>query len=270
MRRNCSWHECRNPFETAREDARFCSNNCRAKANKAKHRAAEASPGASSAARPERTPSNAPVPPAAATKKHAREDFNFAADQGDYQPDQPDVIPGTPVGRIARLEDRLHDLEQDFDLAEPDRKAWDRLRPRLEALIQRGPAPAPTAPIAVGVSPEQVTNIVRTEVTGILKSWRERILQHDSQIAELRGEVERLAERLKAASKVEAAVAPPPAAPAVGTDKRVVAKLTELEAAVEGVRERLDAVESDVSEVQSYIVKDAAGGDEEDEDDDAA
>lgn len=273
MRRICSWHECRNPFETAREDARFCSNNCRAKANKAKHRAAEASPGASSAARPERTPSNAPEPPAAATKKYARDDFSFGADQGDYHPDQPDVIPGTPIGRIARLEDRLHDLEQDFDLAEPDRKAWDKLRPKLELLIQKGPVAAPIAAAAPGLSADQVTNIVRTEVTGILKSWRERILQHDSQIAELRGELEQLSGRVKAVRKVEAALAPPPAATAAGTDKRVVAKITELEAAVEGVRERLDAVESDVAEAWQAIWRQASGADEEegeDEDDDAA
>jgi chromosome segregation ATPase len=104
-------------------------------------------------------------------------------------------------------------------------------------------------------------------VNGILKSWRERILQHDSQIAELRGEVEQLAERVKASKKVDLAIAPPPVAN-LGTDKRVVAKLTELEAAVEGTRERLDAVESDVAEAWQAIFRQASGANDEDEDED--
>src|SRR4051812_23969560 len=120
MRRICSWHECRNPFETAREDARFCSNNCRAKANKAKHRAAEGStapvaPTSAPVVQPQRASPSPAERPATTGKKWTREDFSFSADQGDYHPDERDVIPATPVGRIARLEDRLHDMEQDFD-----------------------------------------------------------------------------------------------------------------------------------------------------------
>ena len=275
MRRICSWHECRNPFETAREDARFCSNNCRAKANKAKHRAdavpAEAAAAAPPTARAERaTPSTAEQTPTSG-KKWIREDFSFSADQGDYHPAERDVIPATPVGRIARLEDRLHDMEQDFDLAEPERRSWERLRPKVEALLAVGKTAAPVVPVpaaGTGLTADQVSGIVRTEVNGILKSWRERILQHDSQIAELRGEVEQLAERVKAAKKVDLAIAPPVAT--VGTDKRVVTKLTELEAAIEGTRERLDAVESDVAEAWGAILRQASGANDEDEDDDAA
>ena len=273
MRRICSWHECRNPFETAREDARFCSNNCRAKANKAKHRAetapAEVAAGQTPAARPERVAPTTAEPTPTSGKKWMREDFSFSADQGDYHPAERDVIPATPVGRIARLEDRLHDMEQDFDLAEPERRTWERLRPKVEALLAAGKSAAPAAPVpaaVAGLTAEQVSGIVRTEVNGVLKSWRERILQHDSQIAELRGEVEQLAERVKAAKKVDLAIAPPVAT--VGTDKRMVAKLTEFEAAVEGTRERLDAVESDVAEIQSRYIKDVLGGDDEDEDED--
>ena len=275
MPRICSWHECRNPLDTARGDARFCSDNCRAKANKAKHRAAngpavQTAPASTPVAQPQRAAPSTAEPPGGTVKKWSREDFSFSADQGDYNPGERDVIPATPVGRIARLEDRLHDMEQDFDLAEPERRTWERLRPKVEALLAVGKSAAPMAPVpaaAAGLTADQVSGIVRTEVNGILKSWRERILQHDSQIAELRGEVEQLAERVKATKKADLAIAPPPVA-AGGTDKRVVAKLTELEAAVEGTRERLDAVESDVAEAWQAIFRQASGANDEDEDED--
>ena len=139
---------------------------------------------------------------------------------------------------------------------------------------QAPPAPPPVAAAAPGLSPEQVTNMVRNEVNAVLKTWRERILQHDSQIAEVRGEVEQLAERVKSAKKLHSVEAPPPAPTAVGSDKRVVAKMTEFEAAIDGVRERLDAVESDMGEAWQAIWRQAAGANDEEkdenEDDDAA
>lgn len=261
MRRNCAWHECRTPFESTRDDARFCSASCRAKANKAKHRAVDAPAATAPAARMERAPSAAPEPRSATGKKYAREDFSFAADQGDYRPDQPDVIPDTPVGRIARLEDRLHDLEQDFDLAEPDRKAWDRMRPKLEALVG-GKAASPSAPVvAPGLTADQVTHMIRTEINGVLKSWRDRILHHDQLVTGLREDVDRLA---RSASSMKAPAVQ--ASPANGSvDKRVVAKFAEFEAALAGVRERLDAVEYDTGRL---LVKVAAGPDDEDEGED--
>lgn len=126
MRRTCAWQDCRKPFETAREDARFCSNNCRAKANKAKHRVGDA-------VAPSSVPPVAgPASPPPTRPKPVELDESPAEwpDQGDYRGD--DTIPKTPVGRIARLEERLKELEEDFDGAKADRDAWERARPRVE------------------------------------------------------------------------------------------------------------------------------------------
>lgn len=261
MRRNCAWHECQTPFESTRDDARFCSATCRAKANKAKHRAVEPPAAEAPTARPQRAPSPTPEPKPATGKKSAREDYSFAADQGDYRPDEHDVIPGSPVGRIARLEDRLHDMEQDFDLAAPERRAWEKMRPKLEALVG-GKAAAPSAPVgASGLTADQVTNMIRTEINGVLKSWRDRILHHDQLVTGLRADVDRLA---RSTSTLNAP--PVQAAPANGNvDKRVVAKFAEVEAALGGVRERLDAVEYDTGRLMVQV---AAGPESEDESED--
>ncbi len=281
MRRICSWHECRAPFEAERDDKRFCSDNCRAKANKAKRKgeevpvapqgspvptAAVAPPPASP--RPERAPAAANEPPPPPVTKRARDDHDFAADQGDYNPERPDTLPGTAVGRIARLEDRLRDLEQDFDLAEPDRSTWVKLRPKVETLLAR--------PASTGPTSEQITTLVRNELNATLKGWRDRIVAQDQAIAELRGEVGKIGERVSgmksAAISVAAPPPPPPQAPQVvpGTDRRVLAKLGEFEQSLAGVQQRLDSVESDVAEAWQAIVRQASGADDADEDDDAA
>lgn len=257
MRRTCAWNECRKPFETAREDARFCSNNCRAKANKAKHRIGDTvapSPGAEVAG-----PSTAPPPrtaPAASDEEWP--------DQGDYRGD--DTIPKTPVGRIARLEERLKELEEDFDGAKADREAWERARPRVEALLGGRLA-------AGSAGQDQLVSLVRAELNAVLKGWRERILGQDQAISAIREEVDRLA-RVASTMRARPVAAPPTPASGV-VDKRVAAKVAGIEEALEGVRERLDAVEGNVVEIQEYIVRAAGGaGDEDDswvdEDDDAA
>lgn len=264
MRRTCAWQECRKPFETAREDARFCSNNCRAKANKAKHRVGDA------VAPPSVPPVAGPASPPPARPKPVALDEGPVEwpDQGDYRGD--DTIPKTPVGRIARLEERLKELEEDFDGAKADRDAWERARPKVEALVA-----GKLAVGSAGPSQDQLVALVRAELNAVLKGWRERILGQDQAIATILEEVDRLA---RAASTMRAPPLAAPPSPANGTvDKRVVAKIAEFEEALEGVRERLDAVEGDVAEIQQYIVRDAGGGEDEDdswvdedEDDDAA
>jgi hypothetical protein len=264
MRRTCAWQECRKPFETAREDARFCSNNCRAKANKAKHRVVDAC--APSSVAPAAGPS--PAPPPRPTPVALDGGSTEWPDQGDYRGD--DTIPKTPVGRIARLEERLKDMEEDFDGAKADWDAWERARPKVEALIG-----GKLAVGSAGPSQDQLVALVRAELHAVLNGWRERILGQDQTIATIREEVDRLA---RVASTMRAPPLAAPPSPANGTvDKRVVAKIAEFEGALEGVRERLDAVEGEVAEIQQYIVRAAGGGEDEDdswvdedEDDDAA
>ncbi len=261
MRRICSWHECRSPFNAVRDDKRYCSDNCRAKANKAKQKGEEA------AVTPPKPPaameSVAPPPPAPGNRAPEPEAGEWP-DQGDYRCDEPQRIPKTPVGRIARLEERIKELEEDFDGAKPDRVAWSKARPRLDALLAR---PASTGPTA-----DQITTLVRNEINATLAGWRDRIVGQDQAIVDLRGEVEKIGERVRGLKSASVSVAPPPPPQAqqvvAGTDRRVVAKLGEFEQSLAGVRQRLDSVESDVAEAWQAIFNQASG--DEDEDDDAA
>ena len=207
-------------------------------------------------------PSSAPEPASAATKKYAREDADFTVDPADCR-----------AVASERLKCRIHDLERDFVIAELDRKAGDKLRPKLEPMNQKGPVAAPGEPTAAGVSVAEATNIFQMGVTSDLKSCRERILYLVIQVVGPRGKVEQLTGTVKGVRKVPAAVAPPPSRER-GRRRPARRRQDCRVGAFDRRRTRAArAVDRHPSEVQSYLPIEAAGGDVEDgedEDDDAA
>lgn len=141
----CMLESCGSPFESKREDARYCSAVCRAKASRERRRAEGTGPG------PSREPSTPP--------------------------------PEIPVDRLDLLEERLADLEADADAAMAEHVAFRRLARRvegLEAAIRHATREA-VAPVTKALASTKDATVTRSEFARVLK----RVDQLERWIGEL-------------------------------------------------------------------------------------
>ena len=167
MEKRCERPGCQSPVESKRRDARFCSDKCRAQASKAKHRLPTA-PRPSPTLRPTQVaPQRLEVPPALPAKEEEPliegdnlSCFSYDLDQGGYDPERPRVKPRDTVGRIARVEELLNDLQYTVQLLEQ----------RLNQQAERPPQPED---VGEG-SDAQIRAIVRAELAEAMKPLRER------------------------------------------------------------------------------------------------
>lgn len=182
MKQLCAYPGCGNTFEPKRSDARFCSDTCRAKASKDRQRAGRLPVPATAAASARPT---APRPPAAA---HMPEDrFARYPPTGDYRPGESDALPVTVEGRLARLEEHQRELEEDFDGEAKERKAWNKLRPAIEAALA-GKAGGTSG----GLTADQVIGVLRVEFGPLAAPLRKRLDAIEATHAGVRADIEKL------------------------------------------------------------------------------
>lgn len=195
MHKICEWHKCSKSFEMKRKDAQFCSDVCRAKANKAKHQTqapplsppaivpmAAQSPHVSVAARPQ-PQTSAPNPPPLEAPPNPKDSpsrwvFDYDLDQGDYSPEHPNRKPVTVTGRVAKLEETVFDLRCDLELLSDKNKVTHK---------------TDTSPRPAGLSVEQVRSIVRTELEAAVRPLQEQVHDQEQTIRSLREELWRVA-----------------------------------------------------------------------------
>lgn len=183
MKQICAYPGCGNTFEPKRSDARFCSDTCRAKASKDRQRAGRL-PAPATDARPGRAAApSTPAPPAVA---HAPDDrFARYPPTGDYRPGESDALPVTVEGRLARLEEHQRELEEDFDGEAKDRKAWNKLRPAIEAVLA-GKAGGG------GLTADQVIGVLRVEFGPLAAPLRKRLDAIEATHTGIRADIEKL------------------------------------------------------------------------------
>lgn len=176
--RACALEECGQMFEPTRNDAKYHSDLCRAKANKAR-RVAEAD-------------SDSHVPDGALARPTAA--------------DEP--APSKPGDPLAALAVRVDDLEAAFDLAESARRSIEgrlgldanQVRALMRAEVQAAVAPLVrrvTAVERIALDLAERANRVSAE-TELLRRHDRTLNQHARQLATLRDEIDTFAQGVAA------------------------------------------------------------------------
>lgn len=247
MTRLCAYPSCGKPFDAKRVDARFCSDTCRAKASKDRQRAGErpSSPSVPANRVSTAAPATAsaptvrqPPPPGATADGPTPSPSTIPLrpnypPTGDYQPGKTDNLPVTVEGRLARLEDRLRDLEQDFENEEKRRY---ELKKAGGATTSGG-----------GVAADQVLNTVRSEFGTLSAPWRKWGESVEAVHSRVRADVERLAQMVDRAERAGG-----------------VARMEGISEELQGLKGRVEIIEAEMHGFASQVsaLADALGGEE--------
>ncbi len=165
MRSTCAVQDCGKPFEAKRSDARYCSAACRARASRARRRG---------------DPIDTAPEPASPTPTPPRPDTTPA-------PSATPAVPDPPApDRLARIEERLLDLEADIDAAERERNVLLDLRHRLEGNLRRAEATVEEVEERVETATEPFKELLPELVTKTdLDSLRSEVYRLDSRLDHL-------------------------------------------------------------------------------------
>lgn len=168
MRSTCALESCGQPFEAKRDDARYCSAACRAKASRARR----------GGVGPDSGPTTGPRP-----------------DSGTVAPE---VGPPPGTDRLCALEEKVMDLEADVEADEHERDELHRLRARMERAVAvvediaaearrqaEAAAKAAVAPLQKELAAAQAGAVKRSDLVELraaververrLAAWEERV-----------------------------------------------------------------------------------------------